>query len=313
MMCYLRWYSLFPRNWWAKLRLTKGRNRDLRGQALPKTLTLFLSLLLRPRLRFRVLSERRVRLRILILRRLPSRALVSRRHMRRTSPLNRFLVGPQRRSPLVKDRASADLVESIAVVRQDFMGSSSVPYRREAHGVYSLQLYDKAKCRSIVELALRVDKWNEAEVGGDNVTSVDGTVRAARYVSRSRTAAIHDGFEHKVSRIVQPALRRVWGCDLPSIEGTQLVRYDSGGHYVPHKDADEHEYASRYFTVLCYLNENFSGGKTSFPSLGYSATPVTGKALIFPSRFVHCAEPVLSGQKLIFLTWLCGPIPLRWI
>src|ERR1019366_3265405 len=193
------------------------------------------------------------------------------------------------------------------------MGSRSVPYRREAHGVYSLQLYDKAKCRSIVELTLCVNKWNEAEVGGYNLTGVNGAVRAARYLSRSWTAAIYDDFERKVSQIVRPALHEAWGCDIPTIEGTQLVQYGSGGHYVAHTDADDHGYANRYFTVLCYLNEEFRGGRTSFPSLGYCATPVSGKALIFPSRFVHCAEPVLSGQRLIFLTWLCGPIPLRWI
>ena len=132
-------------------------------------------------------------------------------------------------------------------------------------------------------------------------------------MDRGKTAAIHDDFERKIAQIVRPALRRIWGWDLADCQGTQLVRYRSGGHYLPHKDADDDGYASRYFTVLCYLNENFQGGKTRFPSLGYSAIPVTGRALIFPARFMHCAEPVLSGEKLIFLAWLSGPIPLRWI
>lgn len=176
-----------------------------------------------------------------------------------------------------------------------------------------MHLYGKAKCRSIVEEVLRVAQWNSAGVGGESFSIVDAAVRAACIVNRGATTAIHDDFERTVAQIVRPALRRAWGCDLARCEGTQLVRYGSGGHYRPHKDGDDDAYASRYFTVLCYLNEDFQGGKTSFPSLGYCATPASGRALIFPSRFVHCAEPVLSGEKLVFLSWLCGPTPLRWI
>jgi prolyl 4-hydroxylase len=193
------------------------------------------------------------------------------------------------------------------------MPSRSALYRQEAHGVFSLQLYGKSPCRSIVDQVLRVDQWNAAEVGGEGATAVDTAIRAAGIAKRGKTAAIHNDFEQKIAQIVRPCLRRMWGRDLARCEGTQLIRYGPGGHYNPHKDGDDDGYASRYFTVLCYLNDNFQGGKTRFPSLGYSATPVTGRALIFPARFVHGGEPVLSGEKLVFLAWLCGPPPLLWI
>jgi predicted 2-oxoglutarate/Fe(II)-dependent dioxygenase YbiX len=100
---------------------------------------------------------------------------------------------------------------------------------------------------------------------------------------------------------------------LSECQGTQLVRYKPGGHYVPHTDAGADEFANRYFTVLCYLNQDFEGGKTSFPSLNYAATPRAGKALIFPATYLHCAEPVVRGEKLILLSWVCGPVPIRWV
>jgi predicted 2-oxoglutarate/Fe(II)-dependent dioxygenase YbiX len=93
--------------------------------------------------------------------------------------------------------------------------------------------------------------------------------------------------------------------------GTQIIRYRKGGRYVAHTDAGV-DYAERYFSVVCYLNDDFTGGLTSFPSLEYSTRPQTGKAIIFPSRYFHCAEPVSSGEKFIFLTWVCGPIPITW-
>ncbi|MGA8311890.1 MAG: 2OG-Fe(II) oxygenase, partial [Terriglobales bacterium] len=96
-------------------------------------------------------------------------------------------------------------------------------------------------------------------------------------------------------------------------EGTEIVRYSPGGHYVPHKDANELELANRYFTVLCYLNDSFEEGKTSFTSLNFTAAPAAGKTLVFPSRYLHCAEPVTRGEKFVFITWLCGPPPIKWI
>ena len=193
------------------------------------------------------------------------------------------------------------------------MRSQLADYRQEAHGVFSLRLYDESRCRSIVAQASHLNTWHRAEVAGEQQAMVDVAIRAAWYVSRNRMAAIHHAFEERVLKVVRPALRHMWGCDFYHCEGTHLLRYAPGGHFVPHKDAEEDSYASRYFTVLCYLNKNFRGGKTSFESLGYCAKPIPGKGLIFPSRFVHCAEPVLSGEKFVFVTWLCGPPPVRWV
>jgi predicted 2-oxoglutarate/Fe(II)-dependent dioxygenase YbiX len=196
---------------------------------------------------------------------------------------------------------------------RDFDNSLLVSWKQEAHAIFAVRLYDEGQCRSIIRQASRVNGWSSAEVGGDYIRCVNKEVRAAWIADRAKTAAIHDEFERRISRMVCPAVHRAWGCDFSNCEGTQLVRYFPGGHYVPHKDADEYGYTSRCLTVLCYLNRDFRGGETDFPSLGFRATPVPGKALIFPSRFVHCAEPVLSGEKFILLTWLCGPIPFRWM
>jgi predicted 2-oxoglutarate/Fe(II)-dependent dioxygenase YbiX len=137
--------------------------------------------------------------------------------------------------------------------------------------------------------------------------------RSACILNRLQAAATYDEFEEKVRVVVNPLVRQIWGVDLPRQEGTQIVRYAPGGHYIPHKDADEGELANRYFTVLCYLNDSFEGGKTSFTSLNFTAVPFPGKTLVFPSRYLHCAEPVTRGEKFVFVTWLCGSLPIKWI
>jgi prolyl 4-hydroxylase len=137
--------------------------------------------------------------------------------------------------------------------------------------------------------------------------------RAASILDRSQAVATYDRFEQRVRSVIHPLVRQIWEVDLPRQEGTQLVRYSPGGHYVAHRDADEGEQANRYFTVLCYLNDNFEGGKTSFPPLNFTAAPVSGKTLVFPSRYLHCAEPVTRGEKFVLITWLCGQVPIKWI
>jgi predicted 2-oxoglutarate/Fe(II)-dependent dioxygenase YbiX len=194
----------------------------------------------------------------------------------------------------------------------------SVPaYQQEAIGVFATRLYGPKECASIVAEVKNQAEWEAAQV----VVESDGRARdltlpdtrAARILNRSQAAAIYDEFEQKVDRLVQPLVRQIWEVDLPRQEGTQLVRYLPGGHYVAHQDANQAELANRYFTVLCYLNDSFEGGKTNFTSLNLSAAPDPGKTLVFPARYMHCAEPVMRGEKFVFITWLCGPVPIRWI
>jgi predicted 2-oxoglutarate/Fe(II)-dependent dioxygenase YbiX len=66
---------------------------------------------------------------------------------------------------------------------------------------------------------------------------------------------------------------------------------------------------NRYYSLVCYLNDDFEGGSTRFPALDYAVKPQCGKAILFPSRYLHGGEPVISGQKYILISWITGPIP----
>jgi predicted 2-oxoglutarate/Fe(II)-dependent dioxygenase YbiX len=190
-------------------------------------------------------------------------------------------------------------------------------HTRLAHGVFAMQLYSQRRCSTLTARVGTARQWSDAEVARREQGAVqfipDPAARAARILQGVLASELEREFEKKIHTIVGPLIKRIWDVNLPECQGTQLVRYKPGGHYVPHTDAGADEFETRYFTVLCYLNDDFEGGKTSFPSLNYSATPQAGKAIIFPASFLHCAEPVTSGEKLILLSWVCGPIPIRWI
>jgi hypothetical protein len=190
-------------------------------------------------------------------------------------------------------------------------------YKREANCVFSARLFSSSSCRSIVRQVRSLDAWEVAQVvvegeGGTRDLILPES-RDAFVARRDLTEPLHQDFESRVHAVLGPLIRETWGADLTALSGTQLVRYRRGGHYVPHTDSDQGAFASRYFTVLCYLNDDFEGGGTSFPSLSFRATPVSGRVLVFPSQYWHCAEPVTRGEKLVFLSWVCGPVPIRWI
>ena len=107
-------------------------------------------------------------------------------------------------------------------------------------------------------------------------------------------------------------------------EKMQVVKYDPNGFYNEHHDAacDDNEACvefeknggQRNVTMLIYLNDNFEGGETNFPTLGRSYTPQKNAGLLFYSlqndgnkchpKSLHAGVPVKSGNKYICNVWL---------
>lgn len=81
--------------------------------------------------------------------------------------------------------------------------------------------------------------------------------------------------------------------------GLNIVRYEPGGFYVPHTDSEATICPYRIFTVVCTLKSDHQGGHTAFPKLQWKFRGTPGVALMFPSRYLHGAMPVLDGEKWI--------------
>lgn len=199
-------------------------------------------------------------------------------------------------------------------------GSTSLApsdYTEEAAGILSVWLYDAQSCDSIIEHLKGVNDWTEAKIlelaedGGYSLAAKPEYRSANAFVPVDRSELVQT-FNSKMNNVVKPLVKRVWQRKLTEHSTTHIVRYKPGDYYRRHSD-EVFDKAYRYFSVVCYLNEDFEGGHTSFPPLNYSVTPQRGKAIIFPSTYVHCAEPVTSGEKYVLVSWLTGPAPIRWI
>ena len=192
-----------------------------------------------------------------------------------------------------------------------------IQYKEESQGVISVFLYDRAECKTIVERVSLLKDWTAAEVRNQkdavNYESlIEPEVRSARILVSTETEELFCEFEARMTATLKPLIKQLWEVDLVSHSGTQILRYGVADHYLSHQDTGP-GFEFRYFSVVCYLNDDFNGGETSFDGLGYSATPETGKAIVFPSNYLHCSKPVTSGEKFVLVSWIRGPVPVKWI
>jgi prolyl 4-hydroxylase len=117
---------------------------------------------------------------------------------------------------------------------------------------------------------------------------------------------------------------------LPRFEVSQVLHYAPGQEFKPHHDyfdpsaeGFQQEISTRgqrVATFLIYLNDEFTGGETRFPSLGFNYRGSVGDAIAFKSidpdgqpnpLTLHAGLPPDSGEKWIFSQWVRDRAPGR--
>jgi hypothetical protein len=189
-------------------------------------------------------------------------------------------------------------------------------YTEEAPGVISVALYTAAECKAIVQELRHLEGWMPAMVRrAETATNYEiltrPEVRSASTITSAGSAKFYREFDVRMNATVKPLIKRHWQIDLADHSGTHILKYGSGDHYIPHHDTGpglDH----RYLSIVCYLNDDFAGGQTSFPGLSYFVTPEAGKAIVFPSNYLHGSEPVTSGEKFVMVSWVIGPTAIKW-
>ncbi len=96
-------------------------------------------------------------------------------------------------------------------------------------------------------------------------------------------------------------------------EWPDILHYGPGGRYDLHADAETRDpqtgewvrVLERDYSLLIYLNDEFTGGAIEFPNFGYRVQPRRGMLVAFPSdhRYAHAALPVESGTRFVIVSW----------
>ena len=116
-------------------------------------------------------------------------------------------------------------------------------------------------------------------------------------------------------------------------EPTMVLHYTPGQSFAPHFDfveavaphlaQDIAEHGQRVATFLLYLNDDFEGGETEFPRLGWRFKGRKGDALVFwnvgadgrpDQRTLHAGLQPTRGEKWVLSQWMrrrSGPSTIR--
>lgn len=113
------------------------------------------------------------------------------------------------------------------------------------------------------------------------------------------------------------------GQDIHAMEPPMVLRYKEGQHFAPHRDALDPDIPAmaeqirlqgqRIATVLVYLNDDYAGGETDFPELGWRFKGNAGDALCFWNADaagrpvpggLHAGLAPLGGEKWVFSQWI---------
>jgi predicted 2-oxoglutarate/Fe(II)-dependent dioxygenase YbiX len=106
---------------------------------------------------------------------------------------------------------------------------------------------------------------------------------------------------------------------LDTIEPPMALCYGPGGRYDCHADSEYWDRKNfvwtrsmnRDLSVLLYLSEDFEGGALFFPNFNLRIYPTAGMMVAFPSdhRYIHAAEPLISGSRTAIVSWAAAKTP----
>ena len=104
-----------------------------------------------------------------------------------------------------------------------------------------------------------------------------------------------------------------FGQKLDWMEPPAVLKYQPGGKYDAHADSEYWDPPNRRWvrsidrdlSLLIYLNDDYEGGSLYLPNFDVRIQPTRGMLIAFPSdhRFMHAAEPLVSGERFAVVCW----------
>ena len=142
--------------------------------------------------------------------------------------------------------------------------------------------------------------------------------------ARSNSAAEFDIVQGDVvTLLVQARIGVTLGVPVQVMEPMQVLHYRVGQQFAPHFDhldvsepgyaADVAQRGQRIATFLLYLNDDYAGGETDFPTIGLTHRGRRGDALYFANvdtanrpdpLTLHAGLPPTSGEKWLLSQWV---------
>jgi len=143
----------------------------------------------------------------------------------------------------------------------------------------------------------------EGVIDKQRVTDVLPMEQVKLYVYREVTLAYRD------------AIVPFFKAQLDTFTTPSILKYGPGGKYNAHADSEGwvrsegrwRKTDDRDYSLLLYINDDYEGGSLYFPNFDIRIKPTAGMLVAFPSdhRYMHAAEPLISGERFVIVSWAC--------
>jgi predicted 2-oxoglutarate/Fe(II)-dependent dioxygenase YbiX len=189
-----------------------------------------------------------------------------------------------------------------------------VSIQEVAPGIYVTRAFEADEAADVVATAVCATTWQDAGINAN--LDVDRSVRDAEVLFESSgpsESVAHELMGRCRDRLfVATRDIAIAVAHKTVLAEIQIVRYHPGGRYIDHRDSPELGATPRALSLVCYLNDDFSGGETVFTNPNITIPIVTGTVVAFSPVLMHRANPVLTGTKYIITAWYHTP-PARVI
>ena len=173
-------------------------------------------------------------------------------------------------------------------------------------------------CQLLIETAEPL--FERAGTLGENYETFDEETQTMKKYRTAENAFLPR--ESRISKRIFNFIYDVADCLPSQMENITVIKYNVGGEYKIHHDSffeTEEYYAditanggNRIKTALIYLNDDFTGGETTFPYLETIIKPEKGKLVIWDNMLEgkiyqeghHAGLPVKTGIKYIAVIFI---------
>lgn len=169
--------------------------------------------------------------------------------------------------------------------------------------MHVMRAFNASEAASLVSEALRSGGWRDAGINAD--LEVDRSVRDAEVLYEAANPSLIGLCRDRLfEATLAVASRLAPGTVLAEI---QIVRYHAGGKYVDHRDTPALGATPRALSLVCYLNDDYTGGETVFADPDITVSPLSGAVVVFSPILLHRGEPVIAGTKYVITAWYHVP------
>jgi hypothetical protein len=169
--------------------------------------------------------------------------------------------------------------------------------------IYIVRAFEPAAAAAIAASAAGSRAWRDAGINAN--LEVDRSVRDADVLFEEAEPELigrcRDGLFAATRGIAAEVAARTVLAEI------QIVRYHVGGRYIDHRDSPALGATPRTLSLVCYLNDDFTGGATRFAEPDLIVAPIAGAAVVFSPVLMHRAEPITAGTKYVITAWYHVP------